>query len=94
MINNEIIEYNTRQIKLMEKRVLLYKNNNIGIKKFIYDIDALIAWIQEKPETWGRELKGLLWEIEIIYAWSLAQQKNFLVKSCKKLMNISIKSKI
>lgn len=49
MLKQEISEYNLRQITLMENRVKLYRSNEISIKNFIDDIDALIGWIQNPP---------------------------------------------
>lgn len=76
MMKQETLEYNLRQIILMENRVKLYKNNEISIKNFIDDIDALISWIQNPPSDLIQSLKSLLWEIEIIYSWALDQEKD------------------
>lgn len=38
----EVIEYNRRQIALMENRINLYRSNQIPLRTFIDDIDALL----------------------------------------------------
>lgn len=86
MTEQEINQYNHRQIALMENRITLYRNNHLSIKQFIDDIDALIAWIKNPLNDWVRFLKGLLWEIEIIYATALAHEE---ILTLEKLQQIS-----
>ena len=85
MTKQEIIEYNNRQIKLMENRIKLYTNHQLSIKNFIDDIDALLGQIQEPPSSWIKDIKGLLWEIEIIYAWALDQQDELTTEELQQI---------
>lgn len=85
MTNQEIFEYNYRQVNLMKSRITLYKDNKIEIKQFIDDIDALIAWIKNPPDDWVKALKSLLWEIEIPYAWALDQGKDLTTEELQQI---------
>ncbi|MBS1987729.1 hypothetical protein JST56_01930 [Candidatus Dependentiae bacterium] len=87
MTEQEIAQYNYRQIILMESRVTLYKDNKLSIKEFIDDIDALIGWIKNPPNNWVKDLKRLLWEIEIPFATALAHGEDL---TPEKLQQISL----
>lgn len=81
----EVVEYNRRQITLMENRIKFYRNNQLSIGNFIDDIDALIYWIQNPPHDWIEVLNGIMWEIESIYATALAHEEALTSKELKKI---------
>lgn len=76
MGNQEIYDYNRRQIVLMQNSIKQYKNSKISIKHFIDDIDILIGWIKDPPDDWIKNIKSLLWEIEIPFATALAHEED------------------
>jgi hypothetical protein len=65
---DEAKAYNLRQIKLIESRIHEFKNKKISLDRLIFDLEALLNYIQNSNKEWFDEFQGLIGELDIIDA--------------------------
>jgi hypothetical protein len=93
-MESEIKEYNKRQINLIEEKIQDYLDDKIYIGWLIEDIEALICCLKETPRAWLKKLDDIVWEIEILYACALDENRNsFTAEESKKVYDLLIKMK-
>lgn len=69
----------------MKNRIDFYKKGELSTKKFIDDIDALVSWLQSTPDAWVKKMNSAMWEVEIIYAWAQAQNKDLSTEELQQI---------
>jgi len=74
--NQEMREFNIRQIKLIEKKIDEYKNDNIPIGLLISNLETLLNYIQMPPQELIKKILDLVWNMEVIYSWALSKERS------------------
>jgi len=70
-MNKEQIEFNKRQIDLIEKKIKYFLENKIYINMLINDLESLICHIKKPNQTWFKNFDDLIWDLEVLYACKL-----------------------
>lgn len=74
-MSREQIEFNKRQISLVEKKLQDYLENKIHIDWLIKDLEAWIKSIIDCSKEWIEEFTVLINELELYYADALYEKR-------------------
>ncbi len=88
MRNQEIIEYDRRQISLMEYRIMFYRKKQIGIDQFRRDISDLSWWVQNAPDKWRQTITYFADQIDEIYSWSYTTDRDPTLEELQKILQL------
>lgn len=77
---NEKSEYNTRQLRLMQKKIELFEKDKIYLNDLISDLESLLNVLEDFDLEWKNKFRGLWGILEQIYAWALYQNQDSLNK--------------
>ncbi len=84
---DETIEFNKRQIMLIEQKIDEFEKNLISFNDFIDYIDAIVNHIQGPPKKWIKTYNNLCWELEQILSYALDKNRKNLTKEEKDEIN-------
>lgn len=76
-MNREQIEFNKRQINLMEKKIQYFQENKIYINTLINDLEALTGYIKSFDQVWFEKINDLIWDLEVLYACRLDEDRDY-----------------
>jgi hypothetical protein len=88
MTNQQIIEYNARQITLMEHQIIFFRKKEIDANQFIHKIEALSSWIQNPPDNWFDNIMQSINRIEVIYSTALAHEEDLTNENLQKILQL------
>jgi hypothetical protein len=91
-------DYDIRQIFLLKTLLEIYiKNNNCNkrsdVYKLIRDIKALLKLMNSFGEDWCDDMRSLWFDLEIAYAISDSEGRDFVVDEKKEIENAVVKMK-
>ncbi len=90
-MTNETIEYNHRQIKLMENKLDSFKNGTINLYELMTDLTGLLHCIQNYGKEWGEKFQSQLGTLDTVYANFIYENRTTYTELEQNLINISIK---
>lgn len=71
-------DYDKRQLELMLKKIILYRQDALILSNLINDLGSLVDVLETVDESWKEELRSWLWDLEEIYAVALDRKQQFL----------------
>jgi hypothetical protein len=80
---DEIMEFNKRQILLIEQKIGEFEKNLISFNDFVNYIHTLVNHIQNPQEKWIKTYNNLWWEIEQILSYALDKNRKNLTQAEK-----------
>lgn len=89
-MNNDSIDYNVRQIKLMEKKIIFFKNKEINIYELLSDLMALLSSLQNCDTDWFSQFQSQLGTLDTIYANTLYENRTTFTDLEESLVNKSL----
>src|SRR3989338_1481231 len=83
-------EYDQRQYRLMEQRILHYERGEITLNTLIFELEALLCVLHMEDEEWKKSFRSAWWILEEVYAVALYEGKAALSSEDRELIKKSI----
>ena len=87
---NEQIEYNKRQIDLMGKKIIFFKEGKLDIYNLISDLSGLLNCIQHCNKDWVARFQSQLGTLDTVFANSIYENRTTLTQLEQSLINKSL----
>jgi hypothetical protein len=71
-------DYDKRQLELMLKKIILYRQDASILLNLINDLGSLVDVLETIDDSWKEELRSWLWNLEEIYAVALDRKQQSL----------------
>jgi len=84
--------YNYRQVRLMEKKIILFKNKKIELKDLINDLEALLTCIKNPPKNLRSKFINWWSNLESVYANATYENRTFFDQHDLQIINEAIKN--
>lgn len=78
MTKKYLSEFDERQLNLMIKHIDYFKFGKLYIGELINNLEGLLNAIEEKDKDWEVDFRTNWLDLEIVYAFALYQEANFL----------------
>ncbi|KKT48580.1 MAG: hypothetical protein UW40_C0038G0002 [Parcubacteria group bacterium GW2011_GWF2_44_17] len=83
-------EYDQRQYRLMEERMLNYERGEITLNTLIVDLEVLLGVLHMDDEEWKQSFRSAWWILEEVYAVALDRERDTLSLEDRELIKKSI----
>lgn len=89
-MQNEIMEYNNRQINLMIKKIIFFKAGQLDIYDLISDLGGLLNSIQDCNKDWFAAFQSQLGTLDTIFANIVYENRTEFTELEKSLIDKSL----